>query len=129
MEREILDQGPLVGRGLRLERAEPVVDPFFRQALAALGHKHIGPSDVARGLQVRIEWRAGFVQQVDITPLAPFIAHVEPSHFGTYMGMRHLQPGDIAYPAACPVAQGEEGGPPSISFLFDQRAQDGALFF
>src|SRR5260370_30101113 len=129
MEGEILDQFPLALGGLSLERAEPIVDPFFRQTLAALRHKYIGPFCVASGLQVLIERLACFVHQIDITPLAPLIAYMEPSYLWTHMGMRHLQPGDIAHPASCPVAQGKKGCPPSTSFLLDQRAQDRALIF
>src|SRR6266480_3471948 len=66
---------------------------------------------------------------MDIPPLAPLITHVEPSLLWTHMGMHHLQPGDLAHPASCPVAQSEEGGSTSISRLFDQRVQDGTLLW
>src|SRR2546425_4316790 len=122
MEGEILDRFPLVLRGLSLERAEPIVDPFFRQTLTALRHKYIDTFCVTSGLQVLIKWLAGFVHQIDITPLASLIAHMEPSRLWTHVGMGHLQPGDIAHPASRPVTQGEEGCSASISILLDQRA-------
>src|SRR5260370_35913872 len=129
MEGEILDHFPLMLRGLSLEHAEPIVDRFFRQTLAALRRKHIGACCIASGLQVLIEGPAGLVQQVDITALAPLTADMEPSSPWTNMGMSHPQPGDITDPAARPVAQGEEGGPSSISFVLDQRVQYRALLF
>src|SRR5947209_8070049 len=127
MEGEILNHFPLVLRGLSLELAEPIVDRFFRQTLAALRDKHIGSFCVASGLQILIERLAGFVQQIDITPLAPLIAYLEPSLFWTNMGISHLQPGDITHPTARPVSQGKEGCSTSISCLLDQPAQDRAL--
>src|SRR5258708_23286237 len=98
MEGEILDQFPLALGGLSLERAEPIVDPFFRQTLAALRHKYIGPFCVASGFQVLIERLAGFVHPIDITPLSPLIAYMEPSYLCTHIGMPHFRPRDIAHP-------------------------------
>ena len=127
MEGEILDDCPLVPTALRFERAEPVVDAFFSQALTALGGKHIGPPGVTPGLQVGIKRLAGLVHQIDIAPLAPIMAYMQPASLGTHIGVGHLQPGDLAHPAARPVAQGEEGGSPGIVCLLDQRVQDKAL--
>src|SRR5438445_3233888 len=127
MEGEISNVLPLALRRPSLEGAEPVVDAFFGQALAALGRKDIDTLGITRGLQVFIEGLARFVHQIDITPLAPLIAHMQPPYFWTDMSMGHLQPGDITDPAACPVAQGKERGPASIPLLLDQRAQDKAL--
>ena len=127
IEGEILDHCPLVPAALRLERAEPIIDAFFGQALTALGGKHIGPLGVTPGLQVGIERLAGLVQQIDIPPLAPIMAHMQPAHLGTHMGVGYLEPGDLAHPAARPVAQGEEGRSPRIVGLLDQRVQDRAL--
>jgi hypothetical protein len=50
MEGEMLDHGKLVLRGPSLELAEPVVDRFFRQPLAALREKHIGSYDATCSL-------------------------------------------------------------------------------
>src|SRR5260370_38325753 len=111
MEGEILDQFPLALGGLSLERAEPIVDPFFRQTLAALRHKYIGPFCVASGLQVLIERLAGFVHQIDITPLPPLIAYMEPSYLWTHMGLRHLQPTNIPHPPSCPLAHAHIASP------------------
>jgi len=108
MESEILDQWELVLCSLRLELAEPIVDAFFGQLRAALRDKHVGTCYITRGLQVLIERLVGFVQQMDITYLAPFITNLEPSLLWVNMGMGHLQPGDLTHPAARPVAQSEE---------------------
>src|SRR5260370_42275143 len=95
MEGEILDQFPLALGGLSLERAEPIVDPFFRQTLAALRHKYIGPFCVASGLQVLIKRLAGFVHHIEITPLAPPRAFIWPSYLWTPTGIHHFQPRHI----------------------------------
>src|SRR5438270_2114844 len=127
IEGEILDRFPLVPGTLHLERAEPVVDPFFRQTLAALRGKHEGPCCVASGLQVRIERLASLVQQIYLTLLAPIMSHMEPSLPGTHVGMGHLQPGELAHAAARPIAQGEEGCSTLVFCLLNQRTQDKAL--
>jgi hypothetical protein len=80
IEGEILDHCPLLPAALRLERAEPIVDAFFGQALTALGGKHIGSLAVTAGLQVGIERLAGLVQQIDIPPLAPTLQSI-PSRY------------------------------------------------
>src|SRR5258708_5606766 len=56
MEGEILDRFPLILRSLSLEHAEPIVDPFFRQPLAALRRKHVG---ACRGMGGRSMPRVG----------------------------------------------------------------------
>ena len=50
---EILDLCQIVLGSLSLKRAEPRVDAFFRQTLAALLDKHIGACCAAIDLQVR----------------------------------------------------------------------------
>src|SRR2546421_8145494 len=127
IESDLRNHSPLARCGLGLERAEPVVDALFGQALAALREKHIGARGVNSGLQVVIERLAGLLQQIDLPRFAPLIAHLEPSLLWTHVGIGHLQPGELADPAAGPVAQREESSPASILILIDQRTQDGAL--
>jgi hypothetical protein len=62
MEGDILDHFLLDLCGPSLELAEPVVDGFFRQPLAALREKHIGPLCVTSSLLVHVERLAGLFQ-------------------------------------------------------------------
>ena len=92
IEGEIGDHFPLVPGALRLECAEPIVDAFFGQALTALGGKHIGPLGVTPGLQVGIEGLAGLVQQIDIPPLAPIMAYMQPAYLASFPDYSSLLP-------------------------------------
>src|SRR5260370_16469353 len=127
MEGEIRDVFPLFFRSTSFQHAEPVVYPFLGQALASLRRKDVDPFWIAACLKILIQRLTRFIHQIDIAPLASLVANMEPPDLWTDMSMDHLEPGDITDPTSCPVAEREECGPPPISFLLDQRAQNIAL--
>src|SRR2546423_15362813 len=120
MEGKIVNQFPLAFRCTSLKRPEPVVNPLLSQAFAALGCKDIRSIDITASPKILIQGLARFVDEIDITPLATFITNVQPPHLWTDMGMSHLQPGNVANPASCPIAQREECRSAPISLLLNQ---------
>ena len=55
MEGEIVNQFPLALGGTSLERPEPVMNPLFRQALAALRRKDVGPISISTRFEILVE--------------------------------------------------------------------------
>src|SRR6266700_3448989 len=122
MEGEIMDQLPLSCRRPSLERPEPVVNPFLGQALAPLRCKDIYSINITTSPEILIQWPSHFVNEIDIAPLTAFIPHVKPPDLWTYMGMCHLQPGNVTDPAPCPIAQCEECSSAPVSIFLNQRS-------
>ncbi len=92
MEGEIMDICPLVFRRPRFQHAEPVVNPFFSQAIAALRWKDVGSVGISTRLKVLVERFSSLVHQINIAPLSALVADMQPPDFGTNMRMSHLQP-------------------------------------
>src|SRR5437660_997777 len=111
MEGKIVNQFPLALRCPRLKRPEPVVNPLLGQAFATLRCKDIYLINITASPKILIQWLTRFVDEIDIAPLAAFITNMEPPNLWTDMGVSHPQPGNVADPAACPVAQCEERCP------------------
>src|SRR6266568_9159600 len=119
MESKIVNQFPLALRRPSLQHPEPVVNPLLGQAFAALRCKDIYSIDITTSAKILRQGLARFVHEIDIAPLSAFITNVQPPDLWADMGMSHLQPGNVADPAPCPVAQSEECRSTPISLLLN----------
>src|SRR5260370_26745880 len=96
MEGEIMDICPLVFRRPRFHHAEPVVNPFFSQAIAALRCKEVCAISISTFPEILQERLTRFVDQINIAPLPTFVSEAYPPDFSTEMRMGRLQPGHFS---------------------------------
>src|SRR5579884_1124012 len=119
MEGEIVNQFPLIFGSTSFERSEPVMNPFLGQAFAALRQKDIRSISISTRFEILIEGLSSLVHEIDIAPLATFVAHMQPPNFRTNMRMGHLQPGNITNSAPSPITQRENGSSAPVFCLLD----------
>lgn len=103
------------------------MDALLGQPRAALRRKDVGPFGIMCRLEVLTEGLARFVDEIDITPFAPFVSDMEPTDLWTNVGMNYFQPGHITDPASGPIAERKKRGSSPILRLFDQRPENIAL--
>src|SRR5260370_29942919 len=85
MEGEIMDICPLVFRRPRFQHAEPVVNPFFSQEIAALRCKDVCSISISTCPEILVERLTRFVDKINIAPLSTFVSTSYPSDFCTVM--------------------------------------------
>src|SRR6516225_6071772 len=82
--RDVVDQVPFLFVGPPLERAEPVMDAGFAQALGALGGEYIRTVRITAALaQVVVQRLANGIEQIEIALFTTLMADVYPSHLRT----------------------------------------------
>lgn len=74
-----------------------------------------------RSARIVGEGLAGLAVKVNVAGLAALVADMNPASFGREVGVLVCEPGNIARPAAGPVAEGEEGGAPGRAVAFDEQ--------
>lgn len=112
----ICDQFPLGMGGFRFERSPPGMDAFLGQPPGIVIRWHVHPRPLRRKhmlapsppvplMQIRIQRATRRIQQIDVSILFPFEAHMQPPDFRPYVSMRDEQVSNIAHPTPGPIAQ------------------------
>jgi hypothetical protein len=95
----------------------------LRQSTGSLGGKHklavLVPVVVQLFLEIFIERFSGLIQQIILSLLPSLVAHAHLSRFNSQMGIRNLEPGYIAFAAAGPKPERENGLGTKIAFFYD----------
>src|SRR5260370_33795401 len=104
MEGEIMDICPLVFRRPRFQHAEPVVNPFFSQAIAALRCKDVCSISISTCPEILVERLTRSVDNINIAPLSTFVSDADPPDLWSDIRVTHLQPVTATVVLACAIA-------------------------